>query len=325
MKLFPFVVCALLCATQTSSEAQGFVYPVGNPEAKPTRSLPNANGFIITAGFGDEDGHTGVDLANGSEGAEVRAIGAGTVSLRAETANSSGFGNVIMIRHDLPEGTFYSLYAHLQDGSLLVNVGDFVVPGSPIGKVDCSGTTRGRTPCLSNNQFGPHLHFSIKRQNTLGCGYISSRCTSGDVLEDYIDDPLGFIESRMGSIRCEAGGQLFASGDIRVEVLPGSAGYVSDIYLSVAGRTPIWCGINQAFGVVTLVNDLPVDTALQFYIYVRDTNLTFYQDPSSPNPDGLVHAVVECLTDQTAVISFEDLLFGGDLDYDDARIQVQTR
>jgi hypothetical protein len=40
------------------------------------------------------------------------------------------------------------------------------------------------------------------------------------------------------------------------------------------------------------------------------------------NADGVVHAIVNYVYDHIAVIGFEDLFGGGDLDYNDARIRV---
>lgn len=174
--------------------AQSFVYPVGNPDERPTKSFPNPNGYQVTREY-DFQGHSGVDLANGDEGGEIRAVGAGVVSLRMGPDDSFGFGNVVLIRHDLPEGTFYSFYAHLQEGTVLVDQGYPVTAGQPIGRVDCTGKTEaeGNSVCRSNNRPGPHLHFAIKRLNTLGCAYINQgSCTSGDTFDNYVD-PLQFI------------------------------------------------------------------------------------------------------------------------------------
>lgn len=192
----------LLIAIPFSAFAQGFVYPVGDPNEEPTNALPNLNGYLITQKFMNKAGHTGVDLANGTEGGEVRAIAAGVVSLRRATSASSGFGNVVIIRHDLPEGIFYSLYSHMQEGSVLVEEGDdILVAGEPIGAVDCTGTTTGTSICPSNNGSGPHLHFAVKRNNTLGCAYINEgSCRSGESFNEYCD-PLRFIRDGLCQIK----------------------------------------------------------------------------------------------------------------------------
>ena len=108
------LILLFLLARQVLVQAQGFVFPVGDPLVRPQHAFPNSNGYTISGDFADEKGHTGVDLANGEEGGQIHSIGHGTVSLRIGTANSAGFGNVVVIRHDLPEGTFYSLYATMR-------------------------------------------------------------------------------------------------------------------------------------------------------------------------------------------------------------------
>jgi murein DD-endopeptidase MepM/ murein hydrolase activator NlpD len=56
-------------------------------------------------------------------------------------------GNYVMIDHGKNE---YSLYAHLQPGSVLVHVGDEIKAGDVIGKLGSSG-----------NSTEPHLHFHV--------------------------------------------------------------------------------------------------------------------------------------------------------------------
>lgn len=53
-------------------------------------------------------------------------------------------------------------------------------------------------------------------------------------------------------------------------------------------------------------------------IIVRETGQTFQIGPSPRNPDGLFHANVNCLGNDSATIGFEDYFGGGDQDYDDA-------
>jgi hypothetical protein len=184
----------IFCRAQLSER---FIYPVGVPSEKPTPVYGNANGYVVMTRFADAHGHTGVDLANGSEGGEIHAIGPGVVSLKKNESESVGFGNVVIIRHDLPDGTYYSLYAHMQEGSVVVKEGDSVDAGTLIGRVDCSGATSGDTAC-QNGHYGPHLHFAVKKLNTLGCGYVRQGCTSGDVIENYVD-PLDFVQKHSGS------------------------------------------------------------------------------------------------------------------------------
>lgn len=50
-------------------------------------------------------------------------------------------------------------------------------------------------------------------------------------------------------------------------------------------------------------------------IYVQNTGETFKTGPGSRNPDGLVHAAIAGST-----VGFEDILGGGDFDYNDAML-----
>lgn len=61
--------------------------------------------------------------------------------------NDSVYGNYIIIKH---EGFNFSLYAHLAENSLVVDIGDKVKKGQVIGKVGNSG-----------NSSTPHLHFQL--------------------------------------------------------------------------------------------------------------------------------------------------------------------
>ena len=68
-------------------------------------------------------------------------------------------GNYVMIDHGKNE---YSLYAHLQPGSVRVHVGDQVKAGDVIGKLGSSG-----------NSTEPHLHFHVcDKPNPLMCAGI---------------------------------------------------------------------------------------------------------------------------------------------------------
>ncbi|WP_197729962.1 peptidoglycan DD-metalloendopeptidase family protein [Rhizobium ruizarguesonis] len=109
--------------------------------------------------------HRGVDLivnASYPDNAPyaVQPMAAGTVAYsRLNGTQTTGYGNLVVIDH----GTgCYSLYAHLANrpftpiaagGNLLVNVGDSVGPGSPIGyfvdiksDVDSSGNAQTTSP-----------------------------------------------------------------------------------------------------------------------------------------------------------------------------------
>ncbi len=105
----------------------------------------------------------------------------------------------------------------------------------------------------------------------------------------------------------------------------GTAGYSSDAWLE-DGATDVYLGTGNVTSSGYTV-DLGAFTAgeeLIFYIYVRNTGYTYYTGPGERNPDGIVHAAVTDLGDGQFHIGFEDLDGGGDMDYDDINIVIQT-
>lgn len=89
-------------------------------------------------------GHRGVDLAN-SLGTPIYASREGTVT---NSGPASGFGNWIVIQHDVDGKRVDSVYGHMQAGDLMVKVGDKVKTGQQISKIGNEGQSSG-----------PHLHY----------------------------------------------------------------------------------------------------------------------------------------------------------------------
>ena len=89
--------------------------------------------------------HRGVDLGY-PEGTPVSAAWDGIVRISKGTANTGGYGNLVVIRHDNGLETYY---AHLS--RRLVNPGQMVKAGDIIGL----GGNTGRS-------YGPHLHFEVR-------------------------------------------------------------------------------------------------------------------------------------------------------------------
>lgn len=190
----------LLCILSNSIVAvadpifHGFIYPVGDPTIRPPAP---GNGYSITQEFNtsvDEGfwsggkyyyGHTGVDLANGQSGGNVRAVAAGVVVDRKDNVN--GWGYMIRIKHVRPGGEIvYSQYGHMLS-DLRVDIDDNVSKGQVIGRVGSTG--------FSTN---PHLHFEIKKPNTAGPGYAcvvndpSDPCPNHEIINSYFN-PLEFV------------------------------------------------------------------------------------------------------------------------------------
>jgi len=136
-----------------------FAYPVGDPFRLAVAAPRGTPPFEITRGFSEPEGkrrHEGADFSNGRGGDVVRATAHGLVVL-AEPRDTADFGSRIVIAHRLPDGTLaYSVYAHLQPGSVQVREGERVWLAEPIARVGHSG-----------NASGDHLHFELRRPQNL--------------------------------------------------------------------------------------------------------------------------------------------------------------
>jgi hypothetical protein len=112
------------------------------------------------------------------------------------------------------------------------------------------------------------------------------------------------------------GGQLYATGgDITITVDPSSAGYTHQLWLYSPATQFI--AMNYEFGKTVDLGTFAAGTELIFGIYVNNTGDIFYTGPGSRNADNLAHAAVDVQSPGVAQVGFEDLLGGGDLDYND--------
>jgi len=139
-----------------SGGAEGWIRPDRVTLQPPTNSTsfirPMARGSI-TSPYGWRNGefHRGVDISTGG-GEPILAVADGTVHIRCN-GWCGGYGNYIVLRHNINGTIYYTLYAHLRDSSNL-NVGNTVTQGQRIG-------IEGNT----GNSSGPHLHFEIHLGN----------------------------------------------------------------------------------------------------------------------------------------------------------------
>ena len=115
----------------------GFIYPVPSAYAKITTGLYYSSGQY----------HGAVDFGSaGINGQPIYAVADGTVIVSERLSGS--YGNYIIIMHN---NGLFTLYAHGQDGSRTVSVGDTVKQGQQIMNVGSTG-----------NSTGPHLHLEIR-------------------------------------------------------------------------------------------------------------------------------------------------------------------
>ncbi len=129
--------------------------------------VPISSGFGYRECAGCGSNHQGLDM-NPGEGTPIQSIGDGVV---VDVGNPNGaFGVYARIQHEVDGQMFTSLYAHMLQGSLAVQVGDTVTAGSLVGQVGNTGQSTGA-----------HLHFGIYLDGTTAI------------------DPYAFLKEKVGS------------------------------------------------------------------------------------------------------------------------------
>jgi murein DD-endopeptidase MepM/ murein hydrolase activator NlpD len=137
--------------------SDGFDLPVG--ESGSATAEKDGDGWYNAQGFGRRR-HLGEDWnteagGNSDCGEPVFAASAGHV-LFAEDLGG-GWGQVVLLRHRLPDGgTVETLYAHLD--RCLVQTGETVRRGQQIATVGDA-----EPPCGDGKPYSAHLHFELRR------------------------------------------------------------------------------------------------------------------------------------------------------------------
>jgi len=123
---------------------------------------------------------------------------------------------------------------------------------------------------------------------------------------------------------------FYEGGAIEVTVLPYDASFTSNLYL-FSTSTPLLVASNLEVGKVVNLGNLAsrgvaIGDELVFGIVVTNTANTFFMGPASRNPDNVAHAAVDYAEGENgdiAELAFEDLLWGGDTDYNDAIFRIR--
>lgn len=124
------------------------------------------------------------------------------------------------------------------------------------------------------------------------------------------------------------GGKLYwAGGDVKVTVLPASAGYTSELGLykgADKNQRKVMVATNRQQGLVKSITaaeltgwGFKTGDELVFGIFVKDTSHTFFMGEGTRNPDGIAHANRNVTGTNAATVGFEDLYGGGDRDFND--------
>ena len=112
------------------------------------------------------------------------------------------------------------------------------------------------------------------------------------------------------------GGSLVVqhTGNVTATFQGSNAGYTSSLFL---GNTKIFT-TNQAAGSTFNLGNFNAGTTLNFRLEVHNTGQTFYSGSAANNVDGIAHAFADdSFGENETLVSFEDLLGGGDKDYND--------
>jgi hypothetical protein len=115
------------------------------------------------------------------------------------------------------------------------------------------------------------------------------------------------------------GTMIATGGDVVVTFDSNDAGYMSELYLDGGYGDELGVLFNNkttAVGTSMNLGNFAAGTELVFKLIVRETGDVFYTGTESRNLDNLTHAMVYTGEEQL-LVGFEDMLGGGDFDYND--------
>ncbi len=152
---------------------------------------------------------------------------------------------------------------------------------------------------------------------------ISSRAIVQSVLLTGLLGGIGQAESAP-----VLGAQLFwTGGDVTIEVQGATAGFLSELRLYhgatsdfIAFNAPNGTPVGTTITLLAAAIDVNFDLGdeLVFGIFVTNTSQTFKLGPAARNPDNIIHGAIDSTARAGWLrVGFEDILGGGDLDYDD--------
>ncbi|MCG3171427.1 MAG: hypothetical protein CALGDGBN_03048 [Pseudomonadales bacterium] len=130
------------------------------------------------------------------------------------------------------------------------------------------------------------------------------------------------------------GAQLYyAGGTVTVTSLPVTSGYTSELGLYDSSFTRLGYIMNdEPAGVTVDITSLISGSGISagdeliFGIRILGPGYEYFMGGAGRNPDQLMHATVDVTSTSpvyTAIVGFEDLYGGGDLDYDDNKFRFE--
>jgi hypothetical protein len=122
------------------------------------------------------------------------------------------------------------------------------------------------------------------------------------------------------------------TGPVTLRYIDYEAAYTNTLSLhSPLHSGAIFVNKTTPFGSIFELGTFDAGTPLVFSIFVHDTGFTFFSGDAASNPDNTLHASMGFvsgglgpLSVTEALVGFEDLWNGGDLDYNDLRFAVSN-
>jgi murein DD-endopeptidase MepM/ murein hydrolase activator NlpD len=144
--------------------------------------------------------HNGTDIWAPAEPCWIEAPYDGVVTeAKKSTAAGGGFGNYVMISHKINGEQYTTLFAHMQDDSIKVKVGQKIEAGTPLGKMGTTGMSTGK-----------HLHWELQ----LGKSY-----SWNNVGKNFIE-PIAFFKALIAKEAAIATASVVATDDDPVAPAP---------------------------------------------------------------------------------------------------------
>lgn len=134
--------------------------------------------------------HTGADFSpdSGDVSGGVFAVYGGTVAkIQLNDGKDHGFGNAVILEHEINGEKIYSLYGHLSSIGQMIQEGGVVWKGEYMGEVGNSGFgcenywKIGKDGCSESGENDAHLHFEIKKSPVLENPEGGAACETSDI------------------------------------------------------------------------------------------------------------------------------------------------
>ena len=114
-----------------------------------------------------------------------------------------------------------------------------------------------------------------------------------------------------------------SDGDVMLTFISKEAAHSSDLFLSGSSNV-ILNNQNTNPGQTFNLGSFVAGTKIAFEIFNKTDGFSFFTGLPSGNIDNTLHAFFRLISEDTIQISFEDLLGGGDKDYDDLVFKISN-